>query len=135
MSTEANKAVVRHFVEKLKSGMNLEAIDDDFAADAVFHWSDPQMPPNAEGLRMLAHSFFAGFSDIQTQVEVILAEGDLVADRETITARHTGEFMGMAATGKTVHWAENHIYRVRDGKIVEWWAEVDLLEMMQQLRP
>ncbi len=46
---------------------------------------------------------------------------------------HTGEFMGVAPTGKAVTWTEIHIARLEDGQIAEHWANVDQLGIMRQL--
>jgi len=39
----------------------------------------------------------------------------------------------MKATGKTATWTEIHIGRLADGKVVEHWATIDQLGMLQQL--
>ena len=63
----------------------------------------------------------------------MVAEGDKVAYRWTLTGTHKGEFEGIPPTNKKVTvWAIS-ISRIAGGKIVEDWSRVDTLGLMQQL--
>jgi predicted ester cyclase len=62
-----------------------------------------------------------------------VAEGDWVVHHWTATATHTGEFMGIPATGRRFTAAGIVITRIADGKIAEQWRIVDVFGMMQQL--
>ena len=64
-----------------------------------------------------------GFPDVRASIEVILAEGDLVASRTVAEGTHTREYFGVAPTGKRVTLRQLSIDRIRDGKIVESWSE------------
>ena len=46
---------------------------------------------------------------------------------------HTGAFLGIAPTGKPVHFRAAHVFQVRDGQIAARWAYPDMLSMLQQL--
>ena len=63
----------------------------------------------------------------------MLADGDKVAYRLTVTGTHTGDFMGIPATGKRITITETHIDQVTDGKIVRHDGDWDQMGMMQQL--
>jgi predicted ester cyclase len=41
--------------------------------------------------------------------------------------------MGAPPTNKRIQWSEIHIYRLREGRIVEHWAEVSMMELLQQV--
>ena len=74
----------------------------------------------------------AAFSDLRFDVEQMVAEGDTVACRLTVYGTHTGPFMGMQPTGRTI--AVPHMIRVDDnGMGHDHWAVMDDLGMMQQL--
>ena len=61
-----------------------------------------------------------------------VAEGDFVAVLHTHNATHTGPFMGMPPTGKSVAVLGIELYRLRDGKITEFWRlDADLSLLMQ----
>lgn len=67
----------------------------------------------------------------------MIADGDKVVVRMTVTGTHTGplEFVQrpIPATGKSLTTTHIHIFRVAGDKIVEHWAERDDLGMMKQL--
>jgi len=74
-----------------------------------------------------------GLSDARMKVEDVIAEGDRVVVRLTSHSRHSGEFMGMAASGELYTIPEIHIFRIADGKVGEHWREADMLGPMQQI--
>ena len=77
--------------------------------------------------------FTTGFTDAQITVEASVAERDIVATRWTITGTHRGIFQGVPATGRVVTIPGIEFSRVVDGKIVEHWAQLDLVGTLQQI--
>ncbi len=63
----------------------------------------------------------------------LFAEGDKVVVRYRFTGTHSGPFLGVAPTGKTVSVQGIAIYRIAEGRIVEGWALSDTWGAMQQL--
>jgi predicted ester cyclase len=63
----------------------------------------------------------------------MVAEGDRVVTKKTVSATHTGEFAGIPPTGNRVELTYVDILRLRDGRIVEHWLSMDQLTFMQQL--
>ena len=74
-----------------------------------------------------------GFSDIRIDIHEQPAEGDLVATRKVIHAKHTGEIMGHTATGKQVQMNVIDSVRLRDGKYVDHWGRNDVMQVLQSL--
>ena len=70
---------------------------------------------------------------MRVTVGEMIAEGDKVAYRVTWTGTHTGEFMGIAATGKRVTVTETHVDQIANGKIMRHDGDSDQLGMLQQL--
>jgi predicted ester cyclase len=77
--------------------------------------------------------FLSAFPDTKMTIEDQLAEGDKVTTRWTATGTHTGELMGIPATGKAVTVTGFDITRYSGGKSVEHWGQFDQMGMMQQL--
>jgi len=75
-----------------------------------------------------------GLADIRFAIDDLIAEDDRVVARVTSRARQVGPFMGMPATGRSYEIGEIHIFRLRDGKIVEHWYEMDAMGLMRQLK-
>ena len=73
------------------------------------------------------------YPDIHLTVEDLIAEGDKVVGRTTVTGTHRGEFMGLAPTGKSITYNEIFIFRFVDGKVAETWGVVDVFAQMRQL--
>jgi predicted ester cyclase len=63
----------------------------------------------------------------------LIATDDTVVERSSASATNSGPFQGRPATNAPCQWSEIHIYRIRDGKIAEHWAEVSMLELLMQI--
>ena len=76
---------------------------------------------------------FKAFPDFHETIEDIIAEGDKVWVRSTVTATHIGEFGGLAPTGRKFTEVSVDIFRVVNRKIVEGWNIQDELDFLKQL--
>ena len=130
---ERNKEVARQLIARIFVRQEDAAIDELVATDFVPHTFGP-MPPGREGLREGMKRAGAGLSDPRFQIQDVIAEGDRVAVRVTVSARHTGTFMSLEPTGNQYSIDEIHIFRIRDGQLVEHWHQFDKMTLMQQLR-
>ena len=133
MSTEANKALVRRWFEETDKG-NLAIIDELCAPDYIDH--SPPLPGMGEGsdaVRKANESLAAAFPDTVHLIEDQIAEGDKVVTRLRGRATFLGEILGIPPNGKVVEITGISIHRIADGKLVEHWANADLLSFMQQL--
>lgn len=133
MSAEANKALVRRFYEEIDKG-NLDAMDELVAADYLDHNPPPfpGLPPGREGLKQAFKIFWQatpGYHRIEEQI----AEGDKVVTRLTAFGKHDGDLPGAPRTGNELRMTSITIHRVADGKLVEKWAEKDVLGFLQQI--
>jgi predicted ester cyclase len=131
-SPEANKAVVRRFIDEIFVNGSDAAVDELIAPDAVFHTYPFGDDPRA-GMRAAIERVRGGLSGGHFTVEELVAEGDLVAALLTTGATQTGPFMGMPATGRRYEIEELHLFRVRDGRVVEHWHQFDQMGMRRQL--
>ena len=132
----ANKALFKRFHDAANTG-DIEslanAIDELVAPDAVVRTPLPIDVTGAEALKHIWAMLFSVYPDIHVTVEDLIAEGDKVVARNTVTGTHRGEFMGVAATGKSVTYNEIFIFRFADGRVVETWGVVDVLAQMKQI--
>jgi len=135
-TADQNKAMVRQFYEEVFNAGKVDQIDKYIAADAIDHEVAPgkaNPQPCRESLKDYLSVFCTAFPDLKVKVEDIIAEGDKVVARCTMTGTHKGEFMGMPATGKTFSIGFIDILRFKDGKCVEHWGISDDAGVMQQL--
>jgi steroid delta-isomerase-like uncharacterized protein len=129
---DQNKSVVRRFVDEIFVGGRLESVDELVAEDFVPHtW--PSTGAGRNDLRRAIERVFNGLTDVDFKIEDMIAENDKVAVRLTASARQTGEFMGLPPSGKSYTIDEIHIFRLREGKIVEHWHQFDSLGLLRQL--
>jgi steroid delta-isomerase-like uncharacterized protein len=135
MSIEANKAIVRRFVEEVFVQGRKDTVDELLADDFVAHtWPSTGHPKDDLKAAIDRTSGPAGgLKDPAFTIDDLIAEGDRVAARLTTAATQVGSFMGMPPSGKRYEIGEIHIFRLRDGKVVEHWHQMDQMGMMKQL--
>jgi steroid delta-isomerase-like uncharacterized protein len=127
---EENKALVRRAFENLSTvvGDHERLYGDDW----VGHF--PGMPPlDADGHEMYSKVMQTAFPDLEREIGDMVAEGDRVVVRWTAKGTHLGDFNGIPPTGKTATSSGITIFRVAGGRIVEEWAESDMLGLLQQV--
>ena len=134
MSTEENKAIVRR-VEAAWNDGNLDALDPLFAPNFAPASAVPGLPPGLAGAKLAHQSSMQSFPDRQTMIEDLIAEGDKVVVRMRMTGTNLGgvPWFGLPANGKPIDVSWVSIYRLADGQIVDHWAVMDMLGLMQQL--
>ena len=132
MSAEENKAIVRRYQEIYNSN-NVDALTEVVAEDFLTPRMMPGMPQGLEGAKTIHKATLLGMPDWHTEIEDLIAEGDKVVARITMTGTHTGDFFGIPATGKKISFSGIYIVRIANGKIVEHWGEEDSVSLLQQL--
>jgi steroid delta-isomerase-like uncharacterized protein len=132
MSTDENKRLVKRFVDEVFALGRVETIDELVAPDFVSHTFGFTDDGQAK-LRAATERIHATLTDVEFAVEDLVAEDDRVAVRLTSSATVVDEFMDVPAAGKRYSIGEIHLFRVRDGRIVEHWHQHDRLGLMQQL--
>ena len=134
MSTEQNKQIVQRALDELWNKGNLAAADELYAASYIGHNpASPQPLQGAQGIQQFVGMFRTAFSNIQTIVEDQMAEGDKVVTRWQTSAVHTGDLMGIPASGKPGVVTGISINQVVAGRIVAEWTNWDQLGMLQQI--
>ena len=131
MGTEANKMLVRRYVELYNTG-NLALADEVIAPDFV-DYTHPELRSGPEDVKNEVTSFRAAFPDAWISIEDIIGEGDTVAFRFVLQGTHQGTFAGLPATGKEVTVTGMDFIRIAEGKLVELWSNQDTLGWLQQL--
>ena len=129
--TEENKAIVKRLYGELNRG-NLNVADELIVPDYAQHSILP-VPPGREGFKQFFAAFGAAFPDAHFAIEDLFGEGDRVAMRFRGQFTHKGPFMGIPPSGKRITMTGIDVFRLKGGKIVEHWDQVDQLGFLQQL--
>jgi predicted ester cyclase len=133
MSVEANKAIVRRFIDEILNKGDVAVIDEIVAADYVRHMPGGQDIPGPAGLKAQVEQAKEEWADLTFTAEDMIAEGDRVAVRCLSQPTHTRTAFGIPPTGKQLIYTSIVIFRIADDKIVEDWVEHDMLGLLQQM--
>jgi predicted ester cyclase/quinol monooxygenase YgiN len=128
-----NASIVRRNFDELINQEKKSVIAEIYAPNVLIH--DPIMGTvqGCEAFDNLLGMFDTAFPHHRVTVDEIVSQGDLVCVLHTHTGTHNGPFMGMSATGKTVVVNGLELFRLHDGKIVEFWRKDDDVSLMMQL--
>ena len=145
MTTEANKAVVRRFIEA-RNAWDLDALDElvtpDCAPRTLARAFAPSERPGGPGgvgpkaWKATLRQTRAAMPDSRVVVEAVLAEGDRVIQIERVEGTHTEHVFGRVvptAAGRRVSFSGVRLYELRDGKIAAYTNVWDWLDYFQQL--
>ena len=131
MSSE-NEGVVRRLFQAINRG-EIDVLEQLIAEDVTEHEELPGLEPNKEGVIAFFRHLRAVFPDLAMTPHDVVASGDRVAVRGTMTGTHQGEFMGIPATGNRMAVPFGDFFRLENGQIAEHWGVTDTGVMMQQL--
>lgn len=134
MTVAETKTIARRLGEELFNQGNLRVVDELIDQHAVDH-NEPPGTDCREHFKRVATMLRAAFPDLQFAIDDLIAEGEEVAARVTMSGTHRGPgtFFGMPPSGKHFQIQQMRELRIVDGKMVECWAVIDMLAWMQQL--
>ena len=121
MESTDNKRIVARIYDELINQERAEVIDEIFAQNVIVHDPLSGTSHGIDAFKGMMAFFNSAFPGHRVTVEGVIAENDRVSVLHTHTAPNTGSFMGMPPTGKTVVVNGVELYRLADGKIVEFW--------------
>jgi len=133
MSLADNKNVARRFLEEVMNRGNRAVGDHLVAPDFVDHSPMPGFSPDAMGFKKGLAMVRTAMPDMKYTIEDVIAEGDKVVVRWRASGTHKGEMFGIPPTSKSIVVTGIDIFRVSNGKLVEFWLNWDQLGMLQQL--
>ena len=132
MSVEENRTIVIRSFKGFDKG-DLRELQELTASNFVDHNPLPGQAPGVVGVKQASSMYRTAFPDAKVIIEDVIAEKDKVVIRWTGRGLHTGEFLGVPPSGKQVQMRGISIFRVANGKIVEQWSELNLLDIMLQI--
>lgn len=135
VSLEEMKEKIRWAGEQAWLEGNLDALDQVYAADYV--WHRPPFPDTSgiEAVKQSIGEMRGAYSDIWFAYEDMIGEGSSIAYRYTMHARHTGvtPTLPIPPTNKEVTLVGCIVVNIADGKIVEEFEHSDYLGFLQQI--
>jgi steroid delta-isomerase-like uncharacterized protein len=124
------QALAETYLEMLNTH-DPDLVDRFVAQDYVNH--NTVVADGREANRQFWTAFFTGLPDLGATLEDLVVAGDRVVGRFVYRGTHTGNLLGIPASGRAVEMRSIDIWRVADGMFVEHWDELNLLEVFQQV--
>jgi steroid delta-isomerase-like uncharacterized protein len=129
---EQNKVLIERIFNEGINGKNNAVIEEIISPDYINHnWPAPVR--GYEGFKAVINQFFDAFPDMKITVKHVLGDDDMVSTYGFWTGTNNGPFMGMPATGKQVRIEYMDLWKLKNGKAVENWVQMDNAAIMQQL--
>jgi predicted ester cyclase len=131
--TASQRQLGQRWFEEVWNQGKRHAIGEMIAPDAVLHEGglDSVGP---DGFYPFYDRMVASFSEIHVTVDDTIAENDKLCVRWSFTAKHTGDGLGIAATGTVVNATGISILRVAGAKLIEGWQNWDMLGLLEQIK-
>jgi len=137
MSTEANKTLVKRYLEECWARPDLGLVDE-LVAPSIAMYNHPFFPEGikgAERIKRLIANIHSMIPDFWIGIDDMVAEGDRIALRWTSGGTQKGEWEdGIPPTNKQVKWTGIDIYRIVGEKIVELKEVGDGLSLLHQVQ-
>ena len=114
--TEKNKELVKTVYTQMVNKKNFTLIDSFFAPNMFDHGATEGQQQGREGFKKAVIEFLGMFSKLEVKQEEIIAEGDIVATRDTWKVT-------MATNNKTLTGETMHFFRIKDGLITDEWSK------------
>lgn len=126
--SDENTTLVRTIFEEVERGRTpMELLTPTFTAHVT------GLPPmDADAFDQFETGFRAAFGH-DHEFDDIVAHGDRVAVRLRVTGTHTGEFMGVRASGQDIEVEGSAFFRIEGDRIAEFWGLIDQMGLMQQI--
>jgi len=134
MATD-KRAVGQAWADAISRG-DLDGALTNLAPSFVGHFSSMPEPVKGPEAFKGMYEFFIkpSFPDQKITIErEVGTDGDRIALQISWTGTHTGPFLGVPPTGRTVTVPGTGIFSVVDGKIAEEWMLEDFLGIYQQI--
>lgn len=132
MKKLSNKAIAEKFANKVWNEKEISAIDEFMDENVIIH----SLLGNFQGpeqMKTVAGVWLHAFPDLLVQNTHTICENDSVVILWTGSGTHRGEFKNHKPTDKKISYAGATIYRIENGKILEYWAYLDMQHILNQI--
>lgn len=130
---DVNKASVLAMFDHGWNQGNIDVFADSIADSVVFHYAGSSRELSREQMGAMVLRWREAFPDLSMNIDDIIAEGNTVATRLTLSGTHEGVWAGSEPTGRRVSMALTMFFRFEDGRMVELWESDDQIGFRKQL--
>lgn len=133
-----NKEIVRQFLEQVRSGKFPEKavlfMADSILAHQMNSENQTTVIRTPRNYSEHIEEFVTLFGNFTFEITELIADEDKVYVRWKQTGNHLAEIDGYKPTGKPLIEVASCVYRLENGKIAEYWIQIDCLGFENQLK-
>lgn len=129
----SNRAIVLAVIERAWNAGDVGGLDTLLAPLHRFHFRGRVDTISIAGFQRTVMRWRAGLADFRMRVEDVVADGDRVAVRATMTGTHEGSLLGVPPSGRRVSASMMVFARIENRRIVEIWEDYDEYGLRRQL--
>ena len=126
------QALVERLFDQVVNAGELDVADELFASNYTDHGPMGEMR-GIDAFKEVVAMWRAAVPDVRCTVENWFESGDMAAWNVRVTGTHTGEMMGIPATGRSFEYVTPNIARFADGKAAEHWADQGMFQFLTQI--
>jgi predicted ester cyclase len=123
------EAIVTRFRSAVLFKKDFAAVHEVLTPDFVDHFAPPWDPPGREGVETRFGQAAEAFVTRRVEILTSVCEGDVLAQAILLHFEHTGEFMGIPATGRTFAIGGSNTFRFEGDRIAEHWGVFDVAKI------
>lgn len=131
-SAKTLKSIAEEYAERIWNQKDLTAISDLLNPQIVIH----SLLGDYHGHRPMedvVNVWLKGFPDLTVKNHSTICEQDLVVIQWRAKGTHQGEFKGIPPSHRPVSYEGVTHYRIKDNKITEYWAYLDMQHLLNQI--
>ncbi|MDQ3733584.1 MAG: ester cyclase [Actinomycetota bacterium] len=129
----SNAELVTRFWERVFNQRDLSAVESIVTDDLSWRGSLGPKSRGLDGFFDYAHKARKAIPDLHVALDDVVAAGDHVFARLTLSGSHGGTLLGVPATGRRFSYEAAAVHRCRDGRIEEAWVVGDTHALYRQL--
>lgn len=135
LSAERNRRTVQEFLAGTHSPNieDVDVIDQTVAENIRCHGFPGGDFSDRESYKNFFRAFRKAFTDMEFEVQALVADETFVTARWQVSATHTGDFAGVKADRRRISFDGMVLYRMEHGKIAETWLHINELSLLSQI--
>ena len=128
----SNLTTIKSYHTQIWDKKDLSAIDVFFSADVLIH-SPLKTTQGTSEMKEIIALWYQGFPELKVHWDDFICEGDKVVSRWHAQGQQAGDFFDWPASKTEVNYSGVTTYQLNHGKIIEYWAIVDMETLKNQL--
>jgi len=128
-----NKELIEQYADTVWNQKELDIIDKLMHEKVVIH-SLLGNYHGSQSMKDIVKAWITGFPDLKVETITSMAEKDKVIVHWKASGTFKGSLRGIIPTGKSAYWEGVTIYSVNKGKVIEYWAYLDMEHLFNKIR-